>query len=70
MKQLGCRELGSDCSFVATGKTDDEIKNKLFKHAEKDHPEMMKTMTPEKRKDLTARMDEALRKMKPVAAGR
>lgn len=69
MMQLGCRELGGDCDFVAKGNSGEEIKKKIFAHAEKSHPEM-KSMSPEKKKELTAKIDNALKRLKPVGAGR
>jgi len=47
MKKLSCKDLGSaDCNFVATGATNEEVQQKMFAHAAKDHPEKMATMTP------------------------
>ena len=37
MKELGCRDLGIKCDFVATGKTVDEVLKKAAAHARKDH---------------------------------
>ena len=68
MKQLGCRDLGGNCDFVARGATDDEIKKKLMAHAEKDHKDMFKS--PDMKKQMMTRVDTALRNMKPAPAGR
>jgi predicted small metal-binding protein len=37
MKVLGCKDIGIDCSFVAKGKTVDEVLKKASEHARKDH---------------------------------
>ena len=36
-KRLGCRDVGADCDFVACGKTDDEVMQKVGEHARTDH---------------------------------
>ena len=36
-KVLRCRDVGVDCDFVATGKTEEEVLKKAAKHARKDH---------------------------------
>jgi predicted small metal-binding protein len=37
MKSLGCKDVGSDCDFVAGGNTEDEIFKKAKQHAKKEH---------------------------------
>ncbi len=61
MKQLGCADMGVNCSFVAKGNTDEEVKKAAWAHAEKAHPEMLKGLTPEKRREMNAKMDSLLR---------
>ena len=36
-KRLSCRDVGSDCDFVACGKTEDEIFAKTREHARTGH---------------------------------
>ena len=36
-KRLSCRDVGTDCDFVACGKTEEEIFQKASEHARKDH---------------------------------
>jgi len=36
-KRLSCRDVGSDCDFVACGKTEEEIFQKASEHARTDH---------------------------------
>ena len=66
MKQVGCRDMGVNCDFVAKGSTDEEIKKTLWTHAEKSHAEVVKILTPEKKKEMTAKMDALLKQ--PTAA--
>ncbi len=70
MKELGCRDMGVNCNFVAKGNTDEEIKKAAWTHAEKAHPDMMKGMTPDKKKEMNAKMDALLTKAAPTSTGR
>jgi predicted small metal-binding protein len=36
-KVLRCGEVGSDCDFVACGKTEEEVLKKAFAHAKIEH---------------------------------
>jgi len=36
-KRLSCRDVGTECDFVACGKTEEEIFQKASEHARKDH---------------------------------
>ncbi len=36
-KVLRCGEVGSDCDFVARGKTEEEVLKKAFAHAKIEH---------------------------------
>jgi predicted small metal-binding protein len=36
-KRLGCRDVGADCDFVACGKTEEEVFQKVAEHARTDH---------------------------------
>jgi len=36
-KILKCKDVGVDCDFVASGKTDEEVLKKAAEHARKDH---------------------------------
>jgi len=66
MKQVGCRDMGVNCDFVAKGNSNDEIKKALWTHAEKSHAEVVKSLTAGKRQELSVKMDEILNK--PAAA--
>jgi predicted small metal-binding protein len=36
-KRLSCRDVGTDCDFVACSKTEEEIFQKASEHARSDH---------------------------------
>ena len=36
-KRLSCRDVGTECDFVACGKTEEEIFKKASEHARRDH---------------------------------
>lgn len=36
-KILRCKDVGVDCDFVASGKTEEEVLKKAAEHARKDH---------------------------------
>lgn len=61
MKQIGCRDMGVNCDFVAKGSTDEEIKRTLWTHAETSHGEAVKILTPDKKKEMNAKMDALLK---------
>ncbi|MGD8329865.1 MAG: DUF1059 domain-containing protein [Acidobacteriota bacterium] len=44
-KELHCADIMSDCNFVATAETEEELMTKVIDHAAKVHN--IKTMTPE-----------------------
>lgn len=39
MKTLSCRDLGIECNFTATGKTEEETVRKLKEHISQTHPD-------------------------------
>ncbi len=62
MKQIGCRDMGVDCNFVAKGNDDEQIKKDLWAHAEKSHADVVKSLTPEMKNQMASKMDALLRK--------
>jgi predicted small metal-binding protein len=61
MKHLSCKAMGAiDCDFVATGSTDEEVKQKMMAHAASAHPEKMQSMTPEQMVQAGQIMDQLL----------
>lgn len=50
MKTLACRDMGSNCPFIAKGETVDEVIRKMAEHHKTEHPQEwqeMKNMSPE-----------------------
>lgn len=66
MKEVSCRDMGVNCAFVAKGNTDEEVKKAVWAHAEKSHADMVKTMTPDKKKEMEMKLDTLLKR--PTAA--
>lgn len=52
MLKFACKEVGVDCSFIATGNTVEEVKQAAFAHAEVVHKEILQSMTPAQLDDL------------------
>ena len=46
MLEFDCKDLGTQCSYVAKGSSVAEIKKLATTHANRVHPEMLKGMTP------------------------
>lgn len=65
MKKLACKDMGiKTCSFVATGGSDAEVKQKLSEHGMKVHAELMKNAKPEDMQKMNEQMDKILAKQK------
>jgi predicted small metal-binding protein len=61
MKTLTCKQLGAtDCDHAVTGATTDEVKQKMFMHAQTAHPEKFIAMTPEQMKMAEEMMNNLL----------
>jgi len=56
MKQLSCKDMGTNCDFVATGNTADEVKKKMMDHAMME--DMMANMNEQKKGEMMKMMDE------------
>ncbi|HJW76495.1 MAG TPA: hypothetical protein VJ787_12660 [Thermoleophilia bacterium] len=64
MVTLSCRDLGfTGCEFVAQADSYRHVKNVMFDHVRDEHPELISGITDEQRRDLTHRMDLAIRPM-------
>jgi predicted small metal-binding protein len=61
LKTFACKDLGMDCSFIATGDTAEEVKEKAFAHAQVVHKDMLATMTPEQMNDLAQGVEKNIR---------
>ncbi len=64
MKQLACKDMGLVCSFVATGKTDAEVKKKLNDHGMKVHADVLGKMSKGDMENMNRQMDRMLAKQK------
>jgi len=56
MPSFRCKDLGMDCRFEATAKTEDELMKKIVEHARKVHN--MKTISP----DMMKKVKKAIKK--------
>ena len=62
MKSMTCRDMGTEyCDFKASGRTAKEVKDKMFKHADKVHPELLKNATEKEKKDMEKKMDKLIK---------
>ncbi|MEK7154086.1 MAG: DUF1059 domain-containing protein [Patescibacteria group bacterium] len=68
MKTLKCREISGTCDFVATGETNEEVKQKLAEHGMEAHPEELSKMTDEQKKEMEKKEDESLAAQTPTPA--
>lgn len=41
MKKLACKSMGTNCDFVAMGKTEEEVMGKMMEHMKMEHPDKM-----------------------------
>ncbi len=60
MKTITCKELSggvSPCTTPISGNTAEEVKKSLMAHGQKDHPEQIKSMTPEIQKSAMQKID-------------
>ena len=65
MKKLACKDMGiKTCSFVATGESDEETKQKLIEHGVKVHADLMKNAKPEDIKKMNDLMEKILARQK------
>ncbi len=64
MKHLSCKDLGSDCDFVAHGKNNKEVIDKMFKHAATAHPDILANMDEQQKQGMMNQMNSLLNKQK------
>ena len=60
MKSLSCKDTMSDCDFVASGETADEVKKKMYEHAARDHKRILRNMSKEDKAKIDSIMNELL----------
>ncbi len=59
MLEFECKELGTNCPYVAKGKTLEEVKKDAMHHAQTVHKDLMAKMSPQQMAD----MDKTLTRM-------
>jgi predicted small metal-binding protein len=60
MLSVSCRDVGVDCDFRGTGKTEEELMNNLIDHAIKDHGYTREyVMKPEMQEKIKAKIKES-----------
>lgn len=52
--------MGTDCGFMATGETAEEVKDKMVKHAKMEHAEMFNKMSDSEKEKMMKMMDEKM----------
>jgi predicted small metal-binding protein len=52
MLSFECKELGTNCSYVATGNTLEEVKKEAMEHAQTVHRDLLASMTPQQMADM------------------
>ena len=57
MRRISCRDIGVDCDFVATGKTDEEVMRACAEHGKMAHD--MENLPPELREKVKAGIRDA-----------
>ncbi len=59
MLKFECKELGTNCNYVAKGNTLEEVKKDAMKHAQNVHKDLLTKMSPQQMED----MDKTLTRM-------
>ncbi len=52
MMQFECKELGTHCSYVAKGKSLEEVKKDAMQHYQTAHKDLMAKMSPQQMEDI------------------
>ncbi len=52
MLKFECKELGTNCNYVAQGNTPEEVKKNAMQHAQTVHRDMLEHMSPQQKADL------------------
>jgi predicted small metal-binding protein len=61
-KSLGCVDLGiATCTFEARSEHNDEIKDAIFTHAMKYHPEVVSNLTEKEQQEMSMQMDQLIK---------
>lgn len=65
MKTLKCRDVSGMCDSVATGETNEEVKQRLAEHGMEAHAEELSKMTEEEKMEMARKEDELLATQTP-----
>lgn len=57
MLKVACADMGAPCRWEATAETSEELKKKIWEHAENVHRDMLATMSEADKAELEARID-------------
>jgi predicted small metal-binding protein len=52
MLEFECKDLGTNCSYVAKGNTLDEVKKSAMEHAQTVHKDWLAKISPQQKADL------------------
>jgi predicted small metal-binding protein len=52
MMKIDCKDLGTNCDYVARGNTLEEVKKKAMEHAQTMHKDFLAKMSPQQKADL------------------
>jgi predicted small metal-binding protein len=52
MLKFECKELGTNCSYVAKGNTLEEVKKDAMQHVQNIHKDLMAKMSPQQMEDI------------------
>jgi len=61
MKTLACKDMGSNCDFVAKGNTVEEVKSNMMNHVKMEHKDMMDNMSSKEKEDMMKKMDSMMK---------
>jgi predicted small metal-binding protein len=57
MLKVACADMGAPCRWEATAQTGEELRKKIWEHAENVHKEMLAKMSEADKSELEARID-------------
>ena len=52
MLKFECKELGTNCNYVAMGHTLEEVKKDAMQHTQKVHKDLLAKMSPQQKADM------------------
>ena len=60
MYTVSCRDLGGDCDHAVSGKTIDETKQAMLKHAQEDHADRIATLSNDQKNGMEMKLTNIL----------